>query len=285
PQPHPRSTLFPYTTLFRSQSVTSHLSPHGIDNVDLSQLSSQFQLRMVEGDLSGNGIRCIYDHSTELDLVLIDLVDERRGYWLFQDGTTMTNSLEAESAGATAIAENHGARLVRFGSDQHFDSWQRGFEKLVCALKETGLWARTIFVDMEWAAAFDGARHPTNLQLTKAGRMLRKNKRRLKKLMHESPKRLLFSSERKELLQVRPTDAELFADRAQKANVNFLRYRLFAQELLACSVTRQSWQSRINRSHKWGPQPFHFRDEDYQSVAESINRYLDHEGGGSRRKS
>ena len=33
-----------------------------------------------------------------IDVVLLDLVDERRGFWKFPDGTTMTNSIEVESA-------------------------------------------------------------------------------------------------------------------------------------------------------------------------------------------
>lgn len=265
------------------QSVTSHLSPHGTDNVDLDSLSSQFQLRMVRGDLSGNGIASICEQASDIDLVLIDLTDERRGYWLFPDGTRMTNSLEAESCGATAEAEKHGARLVQFGSDEHFDQWRRGFDELVWALKQSGIWARTILVDMEWAAAFDGARHPNNLQLAKIGRLVRKNQRRFKKLLRESPRKLLSSSERKTLLRIRPTDAEVFADRAREANAKFVRYRMFAKEQLAHSVTRQSYQSRINRNHKWGPQPFHFRDEDYVSVVDRIDMYLTPKRRGSGR--
>lgn len=265
------------------QSVTSHLSPHGTDNADLDSLSSQFQLRMVRGDLSGNGIASICEQASDIDLVLVDLIDERRGYWLFPDGTTMTNSLEAESCGATAEAEKYGARLVRFGSDEHFDRWQRGFDKLVWALKKSGIWARTIFVDMEWAAAVEGARHPNNLQLAKVGRLIRKNRRRIKKLLREKPRKLLTSSERETLLRIGPTDAEVFADRARDANAEYVRYRMFAQKQLAYSVTRQSHQSRINRNHKWGPQPFHFRDEDYVSVVERIEMYLNSSGigGGS----
>src|SRR5699024_2309999 len=95
-------------------SVTSLESPHGTSGVDLSELTSTFQKRMVTSDLRGNGVERIVKHARDLDLVLIDLVDERRGYWLFPNGTTMTNSLEIESCGAARDARRAGARLVEF---------------------------------------------------------------------------------------------------------------------------------------------------------------------------
>ena len=75
------------------QSVASLDAPHGTQGIDLSELSSAFQKRMVTSDLKGNGVARIVKHADDLDLVLVDLVDERRGYWLFPDGTSMTNSL------------------------------------------------------------------------------------------------------------------------------------------------------------------------------------------------
>src|SRR5699024_12045615 len=82
--------------------------------------SSAFQKRMVTSDLKGNGVARIVKHADDLDLVLVDLVDERRGYWLFPDGTSMTNSLEVESCGAARYARRSRARLVEFGSVEPF---------------------------------------------------------------------------------------------------------------------------------------------------------------------
>lgn len=270
------------STYVARQSVISHKSPHGIDKVDLSKLNSSFQRRMVEGDLDGNGIRRICNQAAELDLILVDLVDERRGYWLFPDGTTITNSIEIESSGATAQAESMGARLVKFGSDEHFITWKQGFESLVAALQSSNTWERAVFVDMEWAIALEGARHPINFKFAKIGRIVRRNQRRLKRLVSESTNNRLSKLDPVEIFKTEPTEAESFADRAHEANIEYKRYRMVAQNMLAHTVTRESWQSRINRNHKWGPQPFHFRDEDYDSAATSIMQYwrqLTHETG------
>src|SRR5699024_5603388 len=110
------------------------------------------------------------EKASDLDFVLIDLVDERRGFWRFPDGTTMTNSLEIESCGAAREARRVGARLIEFGTDEHFDAWKFGFEQLMAELKEASLWKRTILLDIEWAGAVDGAPHPQNDGLAKLGR-------------------------------------------------------------------------------------------------------------------
>ncbi|RAG62714.1 hypothetical protein DN550_33470, partial [Burkholderia multivorans] len=117
------------------QSVRSLQNPHGTDGVDLSDLTSPFQERMVVGDLEGNGARRIAEIADDLDVVLVDLVDERRGYWLYEDGSSMTNSIEVELSGAGRAARREGARLVEFGTDEHFSAWRDGFEFLVAELR------------------------------------------------------------------------------------------------------------------------------------------------------
>ncbi|MDN6122440.1 MAG: DUF6270 domain-containing protein, partial [Brevibacterium sp.] len=99
------------------QSVTSLVTPHGEEDVELDELNSPFQVRMVTGDLEGNGVDRLVEVAKKIDLVLIDLVDERRGFWQFPDGTTMTNSIEIELCGAGMRSKRKGARLVEFGTD------------------------------------------------------------------------------------------------------------------------------------------------------------------------
>ena len=83
------------------------------------------------------------------------------------------------------------------------------------------------------------------------------------------------------LRNVRPTEAEEYADRAVAANADFVRYRRFAQSMVKSTVTRASSQVRINRDHKWGPQPFHYRDEDYRSIVQSVRDLVDEWGTSS----
>ncbi|SDT18585.1 hypothetical protein SAMN04489752_3614 [Brevibacterium siliguriense] len=252
-------------------SVTSLESPHGTAGIDLSDLTSAFQKRMVTSDLKGSGIERIVKNADNLDVVLIDLVDERRGFWKFPDGTTMTNSIEVESCGAARAARRNGARLIEFGTDEHFAWWNTGFAMLIQELKGAGLWEKTILLDIEWAGAVDGAQHPQNDGFAKAGRQWRRLQRGSREAGRELSRGRGLADAWQSMRNIKPTEAEEYADRALSANSDYLRYRKEARSLTASSVMRESRELRIDRNHKWGPQPFHFRKEDYMSIVEEIS--------------
>lgn len=265
-------------TYVARHSVTSLESPHGTDGIDLSDLSSAFQERMVTTDLQGAGLERIAKTSKELDVVLIDLVDERRGFWQFRDGTTMTNSIEIESCGAAREARRRGARLVEFGTEEHFDRWKSGYFKLIDGLKDCGLWEKTVLLDIEWAGAVDGAQHPQSDSLAKIGRRWRRLQRGSREASRGLSRGQGIAEALTNLRHVRPTEAEEYADRAAAANADYVRYRRVAQSMVASTVTRTSSQVRISRDHKWGPQPFHYRDEDYRSIVQSILELVENRG-------
>ncbi|SDS13794.1 hypothetical protein SAMN04489751_1316 [Brevibacterium sandarakinum] len=260
-------------------SVTSLERPHGTMGVDISGLSSAFQKRMVTSDLRGNGIERITKEAEDLDLVLIDLVDERRGYWQFRDGTTMTNSLELESCGAVRDVRRQGARLVEFGTDEHFENWQTGFAALIDGLKTAKLWNRSILLDIEWAGAVDGAQHPRDDSFSRIGRRWRRLQRRSRDAARGLSRGRGIGDAWTSLRTVKPTEAEEFADRAAVANADYVRYRKSARTVSAAAVSRRSSEVRIDREHKWGPQPFHFRASDYQSIVESVLGLYAEQGG------
>lgn len=251
-------------------SVTSLKSPHGTAGIDLSDLNSAFQKRMVTSDLKGSGIERIVKNAGDLDVVLLDLVDERRGFWKFPDGTTMTNSIEVESCGAARTARREGARLIEFGTDEHFAQWKSGFITLVEGLKDAELWERTILLDIEWAGALDGAQHPQNDGFAKAGRQWRRFQRGSREAGRELSRGRGLGAAWRSLRNINSTEAEEYADRALSANADYIRYRRVARSLTASSVVRESSELRIDRNHKWGPQPFHFRNQDYESIGQQI---------------
>lgn len=265
-------------TYVARHSVTSLESPHGMGGVDLSGLNSAFQERMVTNDLQGSGLERIVDNGSGIDVVLLDLVDERRGFWQFSDNTTMTNSIEIESCGAARDARRSGARLVEFGADEHFARWKSGYNKLIEGLKDADLWEKTILLDIEWAAAVDGAQHPQSDNLAKLGRSWRRLQRGGREASRSLSRGQGLTEALTSLRHVRPTEAEEYADRAAAANADYVRYRKVAQSMVASAVTRTSSQVRISRDHKWGPQPFHYRDEDYQSIVQSILELVENRG-------
>lgn len=265
-------------TYVARHSVTSLESPSGQANIDISELTSDFQERMVTSDLKGTGLKRIVNHAKDLDVVLLDLVDERRGFWRFPNGTTMTNSIEVESCGAAREARRSSALLVEFGTDEHFACWKSGFTKLIDGLKDAGLWEKTILIDIEWAGAIDGAHHPQGDSMAKLGRRWRRLQRGSREMSRRLSRGEGVAEALTSLRHVRPTEAEEYADRAAEANADYVRYRSFASSMVSSTVTRASDQVRINKEHKWGPQPFHYRDEDYKSIVQSIRDLVEKRG-------
>ncbi|WP_231445196.1 DUF6270 domain-containing protein [Brevibacterium zhoupengii] len=272
----PESNVVAYVA---RHSVTSLESPHGTKGVDISGLDSAFQKRMVTSDLNGNGVARIVKNAEGLDLVLIDLVDERRGFWLFRDGTTITNSLEVESSGVAQTARQAGARLVEFGTNEHFEAWKSGFDKLRAGLEKAGLWEKTVLLDIEWAGAVNGAQHPQNDRIAKIGRQWRKLQRGTRNAGRVLSRGQGIGEAWTSLRTVKPTEAEDYADRALTANSNYIRYRRKARSQAVASVVRSSSEVRIDKSHKWGPQPFHYREADYLSIVGSIVGHVKEFGG------
>ncbi|MCF2585824.1 hypothetical protein HU144_00805 [Brevibacterium sp. UCMA 11752] len=248
--------------------------PHGHNGINLDGLNSEFQARMVKNDLDGAGLQRIVQHSTNIDLVLIDLVDERRGFWLFPDGTTMTNSIEAESCGATRDARQNGARKIEFGTQEHFDAWKLGYKTLLDGLALVGLADKTVLLEIDWAAAIQGSRHPSKKvrHLSLLSRRLRRLHRGKRDVVRAITQGSSPGQVWTRLRNVPPTDAESYADSAIAANKVYSRYFEYARKLTVRTVRRESKQLRIDPLHKWGPEPYHYRTADYRSIADEINR-------------
>ncbi|WP_209325011.1 DUF6270 domain-containing protein [Brevibacterium renqingii] len=257
-------------TYVARQSVTSLISPHGRTGIDLSGLESAFQRRMVQSDLDGTGFHRIANNDRPLDLVIIDLVDERRGYWEYPDGTTITNSVEIESSGVAARASEHGAKLVEFGTDQHFEAWKKGFSLLIDQLHYTNLLGRTVLLDIEWARAIDEAPHPKGGIVNRLGRRWRQMQRGIRDASRQLSSGYGIKKAWDRFSNIKPTLAEEFSERAMEANYLYRRYRKYACSRVEKTITRSSQEVRINSRHKWGPQPFHYRDADYRSIVTSI---------------
>lgn len=254
-------------------SLCTLTNPYG-QEIDTSILNSQFQRRMIANDLHGAGLRRLASQADSIDLVMIDLIDERRGYWKMPGGSVITNSIEAEAAGVTQFAERNGARLVKFGTSEHYEQWLKGAEKLVGGLKAEGLLAKTVFLDIEWAAAFEGRQQPVNGFTHYVGKKYRKTRRQFRELM-----RALKNKDRVEEIIQRIERAQLsrveeFQQRAKTANRLYRRYSDNLTQSIPAAVIRKSVDLRIAEDHKWGAQPFHYRETDYQSIVYSIREIM-----------
>lgn len=272
----PTATVSAYVA---RQSSIVVLNPAGEGTFPSGNLESQFQIRMFVGDQTANATQRIIE--ADPDLILIDLADERRGVWKFPDGTFLTNSIEAYRAGVEKWAPARGARLLRFGTEEHFSLWRSAFKSHIDRLTESGFQNSTVFLDIEWAAALDGQPHPTGGIRQSFGRGIRRMRRRARASKRGFQKgdgilhSLLVGGE-----HPNETPAESYARRANQANPQLVRYSRYASDLCAFSIRRDSSDLRIDPNHKWGPEPYHYRPEDYRWIASAIDGLPIGEGNG-----
>ncbi|MEE1650729.1 DUF6270 domain-containing protein [Brachybacterium sp. J144] len=118
----------------------------------LSPLTSPFQQRMVAGDLDGNLYSSLKNAGDAVELILIDLVDERGGVVALGGGyATKLN----EFWGAGGREASRGAHLLPFGTDEHFERWSAGAERFVAELRELGLLHRAVVLRADWASTYE----------------------------------------------------------------------------------------------------------------------------------
>lgn len=137
------------------QSLASAFSDAGHVKKRLAPMKSAFQSRMVHGDLDGNLAPSLREVSGEVDLLLMDLVDERGGV-IDVGGAFVTKLNEFWQAGGREAT----ARLphLAFGTDEHFTLWREGAKRFVRLLDELDLTSRTVLLRTPWASRYDDGR-------------------------------------------------------------------------------------------------------------------------------
>lgn len=255
------------TYVARQSSIVS-LNPVGAHTFHTEHLESAFQSKMFVGDQKADAIERLI--SAYPDLILIDIVDERRGVWKFPNGTYLTNSVEAYRAGANKWAPQAGARLLEFGSDEHFALWQSAFCAQVEQLSDCNLLGRVIFLDIEWASALSGQPRPSGAVRSALGRQARRLRRRFRLSRRRFRRGESLISSIRVGSEMTETQAESFARRARQANLLRKRYASHINSLIENRVFRAEAALRIDSNHKWGAEPYHFRECDYVSIANEI---------------
>lgn len=117
-----------------------------------SALSSRFQRKMVEADLTSAWVGALDAVLDVVDWVLFDLVDERFGVYPVGGGY-VTRSSELVGSGWLSHLD-HGP-LVEFGSDEHFALWCGSAGIVRQALRRRGLWSRARVVVAPFAEEID----------------------------------------------------------------------------------------------------------------------------------
>ncbi|MFL0576519.1 DUF6270 domain-containing protein [Brevibacterium luteolum] len=259
------------------QSAIVHLHPAGTGRWPADELNSAFQAKMFNGDMEADAVSRLA--AVEADVLLVDLVDERRGVWQFPDGSYLTNSVEAARAGVETWAPLEGARLIPFGTSEHFRLWSSGFVTVMRRLRVAHA-VPLVFIDLDWADTVDEAVAPRG-PITAVGRMVRRFRRGIRSARRDVIRGERLGTQLRDLVTPPRTEAEELAREAKRANKQFRRYRTFAESHLAgTSVRRTSRELRMSSENRWGIAPYHYRDVDYESIADEIVNKLQRKKGG-----
>ncbi|KRE35508.1 hypothetical protein ASG73_16365 [Janibacter sp. Soil728] len=118
----------------------------------LTHIESPFQRRMVQGDIEGNALSEIARRADEIDLLVLDLIDERGGVIEVGGGYVSRHAELWQAGGDAATRDGH---RVDFGTDEHFALWSPAVARLAAGIAELGLSDRVILLETEWASTMD----------------------------------------------------------------------------------------------------------------------------------
>ncbi|MGO2112732.1 MAG: DUF6270 domain-containing protein, partial [Pseudoclavibacter sp.] len=128
-------------------SIGSNAWPHLPTRFDTSH---RFQRTNIEADAVGNVERVVRRIAPATDVLLWDLTDERHGVFRFDDGATVTRSVDVLAV-PELVEATSGAELVEFGDDAHFAEWARRAAAFTELLVEVDLLDRTLVLAVDWA--------------------------------------------------------------------------------------------------------------------------------------
>lgn len=118
----------------------------------LRPIESPLQRRMVHADLAGSGHKDLMSAAPEIDLLLLDIVDERGG--IIDLGSSYATRLhELWTAGGQQAAK--GRPHIAFATDEHFALWSVAADRLRAHLAELGLIDRTLVLRTPWANLYE----------------------------------------------------------------------------------------------------------------------------------
>lgn len=143
---------FKLLTYVARQSLISVGQPAAGISERFATLASPFQDRMVRGDLAGSLLDEVTRFRSQIDVLLMDLTDERGGV-LALGGGYVTKLAEFWGNGGRELAR--GAVHIPLGSAEHLRLWCEGFDRMWSRLQELGLSQRVLLLDTPWADTLD----------------------------------------------------------------------------------------------------------------------------------
>ncbi|WP_427007089.1 DUF6270 domain-containing protein [Pseudarthrobacter sp. H2] len=136
-------------TYVARQSMISAMSKP-TDLLQGDTLSSAFQDRSLAGDIRSNLLQLVRRFASDIDVLVIDLTDERLGVVRLPDGTHVTRSHELVSSGRLKAVQGR-TQDIRILTERHWTLWEAAATRLLGALSQLGLREKTVILNTPWA--------------------------------------------------------------------------------------------------------------------------------------
>lgn len=117
-------------------------------------LQSPFQRRMVTGDFASSIGNTLAERADDIDLLVLDLVDERLGVIHLPTRGYVTRSQELLDSGLLAHFPD-ASGMIPFGSRAHRALWRTAAASFIGTLRQTGLLERTLLIESTFASRTD----------------------------------------------------------------------------------------------------------------------------------
>ncbi|MDD1477229.1 DUF6270 domain-containing protein [Arthrobacter sp. H16F315] len=118
-------------------------------------LSSAFQDRSLVGDIRSNLLQLVRRFAGDLDVLVIDLTDERLGVVRLPDGSHVTRSHELVSSERLKAVQGR-TQDIRILTERHWTLWESAATRLLGALSQMGLREKTVILNTPWAETTHG---------------------------------------------------------------------------------------------------------------------------------
>jgi hypothetical protein len=112
----------------------------------------------VEDDIKSTLLKHVRRYASELNVLVIDLTDERHGVVHLPDGSYVTDTPELSVSGLLDTVAGKKTAIAPV-TERHWTLWEASANRLFNALTELGLRDRTIVLDTPWAEVTEAGEH------------------------------------------------------------------------------------------------------------------------------
>ncbi|WP_278235350.1 DUF6270 domain-containing protein [Isoptericola sp. AK164] len=147
----------------RHSAISAYTKP--VDLIEPPTLESSFKQRAISGDFAST-LRTTIPTLDDIDLVLMDLTDERLGVYILPDGSVVTRSIELIESGAEEELPE-GSHHIAFGSDLHLQYWSTGIMEMSKLFQEHMPRSAIALLGIPWASrSEDGSQTPSSFGIS-----------------------------------------------------------------------------------------------------------------------